>query len=150
MFADMFEDTGVIGIYGSAPHQQASRLLTRLLREFIDVGKGSTLTETDVMRARNQLKKNLLVSLEARYALIDDIGRQILSYGYRHSMESVISEIEAVTLDSLRKHTLRMLQTPPVIIVHGVGVSQAISSEEIEDLYAQIRDIAEHTLGGEA
>jgi mitochondrial-processing peptidase subunit alpha len=142
MFADVFEDVGIVGIYGAGPHYQARNLLRVLLDELVGVGTGRTISERDLVRARNQLKKNLLVSLETRYVLIDDIGRQVLSYGKRYSMDHVMRQIDSVSMEVLQEHTLAMLSSPPVIVVEKEG-SPNIVAEELEAEYnTRVRDVA--------
>lgn len=78
----------------------------RLMHEFcVQIAKLALtpVDPTELSRARNMLKCNVLTQLESRIILFEDVGRQIVTYGHRESPEALCRKIEAVTaLDIMR------------------------------------------------
>ena len=58
---------------------------------------------TELSRARNMLKCNVLTQLESRIILFEDLGRQMVSYGYRESTESLCRKIEEVKAEDVMR-----------------------------------------------
>ena len=57
----------------------------------------------ELSRAKNQLKSSLLMNLESRPILFEDIGRQVLTYGARTPAADLVQQIESVTAADLNK-----------------------------------------------
>ena len=57
----------------------------------------------ELSRAKNQLKSSLLMNLESRPILFEDIGRQVLTYGARTPAADLVRQIESVTAADLNK-----------------------------------------------
>ena len=54
-------------------------------------------TKTELDRAKNQLKSNLLMSLESQLVQMEDMGRQALAYGKRMDVLEMCARIDLVT-----------------------------------------------------
>jgi hypothetical protein len=111
-FSTQLYDRGLVGIYGSAPPENAGELaalmaahLVRLVDEPVHV--------SELVRARNQLASSVLMNLETRGLLCEDIGRQILSHGKRMDPPELCRRIQAVTpADLMRVMRTALLQPP--------------------------------------
>ena len=57
----------------------------------------SVCTKTELDRAKNQLKSNLLMSLESQLVQLEDMGRQALAYGKRMDVLEMCKRIDLVT-----------------------------------------------------
>ena len=80
--------------------------------------KGAISAE-ELARAKMQLKASLLMNLESRPVLFEDIGRQVLTYGARTEPEALVKQIEAVTAADLTKVATKLLKSPPSVVVVG-------------------------------
>ena len=92
-------------------------LVSALLDELKKM-KGA-ISAVELARAKVQLKASLLMNLESRPVLFEDIGRQMLTYGARTEPEALVKQIEAVTAADLTKVATKLLKSPPSIVVVG-------------------------------
>ena len=113
-----YQDLGIFYLQGSAPPQSAGRLLDILLREIVMVAKYPVSPE-ELQRAQNQLKASLLMNLECKPILAEDIGRQILGMGFRFTAQQLIERIDAVTSEDLANVARRFLENPPTLAAFG-------------------------------
>jgi hypothetical protein len=88
-FTSLHTESGVLGIAGASAPDKAGDLL-RVFCDHFSYLSQVPVTQAELSRARNMLKCNVLTQLESRLILFEDIGRQILSYGFRESPEEVI------------------------------------------------------------
>ena len=44
--------------------------------------KLESVADEELSRAKNQLKSQVLMSLESRFTMCEDLGRQLLTYGH--------------------------------------------------------------------
>jgi predicted Zn-dependent peptidase len=61
-----------------------------------------TITETEIARAKVQMKAGLLMALESSSARVEQIARQILAWGRPKPLEELVAQIDAVSLASTR------------------------------------------------
>jgi processing peptidase subunit alpha len=64
---------------------------------------------TELSRAKNQLKSNLLMSLESRAVELGDIGRQVLSLGRRVDVNEMCRRVDALTDEDLKRVARRVV-----------------------------------------
>jgi processing peptidase subunit alpha len=62
---------------------------------------------TELSRARNMLKCNVLTQLESRIVMFEDVARQLVTYGRRESPESLCQKIESVTAIDIMRYARR-------------------------------------------
>ena len=117
VFNAFYEGTGLFGVYGAAPASSMGSLVAALVDEMKKMT--STISEEELTRAKNQLTSSLLMNLESRPVLFEDIGRQTLIYGARTPPETLVKEIAAVTAADLNGIAKTMLSKPPSVAVYG-------------------------------
>ncbi|KAI9346413.1 Metalloenzyme, LuxS/M16 peptidase-like protein [Zopfochytrium polystomum] len=79
MVSFSYLDTGLFGIYAAVPpspetHEYIGAILCHQLYDMT-----RRIAPIELSRAKNQLKSNLLMSLESRSVELEDIGRQVMS-----------------------------------------------------------------------
>lgn len=106
-FGSAYRDTGIFGIYAALNRDMESGalgLIMEVVREFLDAG----VTEAELGRAREQVKSNVLMSLESTGARMNTIGKNELYRGEIPTTEDIIAAYDAVTADGIlslaRKH----------------------------------------------
>lgn len=70
---------------------QIQDLLSVFVREMVSVS--NFISPDEVSRAKNQLKSSLLMNLESKPIVAEDIGRQLLGLGYRIEPEALLEHI---------------------------------------------------------
>lgn len=59
--------------------------------------KLSTVTDEEMRRAKNALKSSILMNLESRAVVLEDIGRQLLMSGKIMGGEELCARVDQVT-----------------------------------------------------
>lgn len=107
-----------MGIYGSAPPEHCGalvRIAANHLSRLVDV----PVKPIELSRARNQLASSVLMNLETRGLLAEDIGRQVLSHGKRLDPALLIQRIQAVSTDDVARVIRAALAHPPAFAAVG-------------------------------
>jgi len=117
VFNAFYDEGGLFGIYGAAPAEGTGQLVSAVCDEFKKMT--GEISDVELARAKNQLKSSLLMNLESRAILFEDIGRQVLTYGARTPPETLVSQIDAVTAADLKAVAEKMLKTAPSVVVYG-------------------------------
>lgn len=86
-----YVDTGLFCIHGSAPPQHMRDMVEVLTRELMNMS--AEPGNEELMRSKIQLQSMLLMNLESRPVVFEDVGRQVLVTGYRKRPEHFIKEI---------------------------------------------------------
>lgn len=117
VFTAFYNDVGIFGVYGATPADCMESLVGTVCNEMKKMGQ--SISDVELSRAKNQLKSSLLMNLESRPVLFEDIGRQVLTYGARTPPEELVAQIEAVTAEDVINVAKDMLKTPPSVAVYG-------------------------------
>jgi len=117
VFSAFYNDAGIFGVYGATSPDCTGQLVAAVCTEMKKMA--TSISDVELSRAKNQLKSSLLMNLESRAILFEDIGRQVLTYGERTPPETLVAQIEAVTAADLVGVAKAMLKMPPSIAVYG-------------------------------
>jgi len=123
-----YADSGMFCIYASSPPNHLKNLVLVCLREL--AGMVGKITETELSRSKTQLHSMLLMNLEARPIVFEDIGRQILANGYYKTPDEYIEEILKVGAEDIDRLGSRLLATNLSVSALG-NLHQLQSLEEI-------------------
>ncbi|XP_066553739.1 cytochrome b-c1 complex subunit 1, mitochondrial [Amia ocellicauda] len=99
-FNTCYSDTALFGIHFVTDKHHIEDMLHFAQAQWMMLC--TTVTESDVARAKNLLKTSLLAQLDGTTPVCDDIGRQILSYGRHIPLAEWDARIDAVTPKLLR------------------------------------------------
>ncbi|TKC51718.1 hypothetical protein EI555_013292 [Monodon monoceros] len=72
-----YEDTGLLCIHASADPRQVREMVEIITREFVLMA--GTVDVVELERAKTQLMSMLMMNLEARPVIFEDVGRQVLA-----------------------------------------------------------------------
>jgi len=117
VFNAFYNEGGLFGVYGAAPAEGMGELTSAICDELKKMA--GAISDVELSRAKNQLKSSLLMNLESRPVLFEDIGRQVLTYGDRTPAEALVAQIEAVTAADLNSVAAAMLKSAPSVVVYG-------------------------------
>ena len=126
-------DVGCVGIVGSTDAQYAASLYRVMCDQWIRAAT-EPVDDISLSRARNRLKSSVLMNLESRLVLGDDMARQVATYGERQHADVVCSRIDAVTTDDLIRVAKRGLKSNPSVVAYG---NLEHIPENIHELVAQ-------------
>lgn len=125
-----YNEAGLMGIQGSCAPRYA-RDMVKLFCQHFHWLANKPVDPEELLRAKNMLRCNVLIQLESRLVMFEDIGRQVLTYGRHESMGVTAARIEAVTAADLQDLAARMMQNPPSLASAGVDLSEVPSHEEM-------------------
>jgi predicted Zn-dependent peptidase len=81
-----------------------------------------SINETELARAKAQMKAGLLMALESSSARAEQLARQILAWGRPVPLDELVARIEAVTVESTRAAGRAMLaRGRPAVAALGRG-----------------------------
>jgi predicted Zn-dependent peptidase len=115
-----YSDTGMFGLYAGTDVNDLSELLQVVVDEL--AGAAENLTETEVARAKAQMKAGLLMALENSGARAEQIARQMILFGRPLPLEEMVAKVEAVTVKSAREAGRALIsRNRPAIAALGPG-----------------------------
>ncbi|HZT27965.1 MAG TPA: pitrilysin family protein [Pseudolabrys sp.] len=115
-----YHDTGLFALYAGTDEADAPELMRVVIAEI--AAATEALTETEVARAKAQLKAGLLMALESSEARVGQLARQMLAYGRPIPLEEIVAKIDAVTVDSARAAgRLLIRRSRPAVAALGPG-----------------------------
>ena len=95
-----FSDTGMFALYAGTDETDAPELMRVTIEQTVLATE--TLNETEVARAKAQMKAGLLMALESSEARLGQLARQMLAYGRPIPLEEIVAKVDAVTVASAR------------------------------------------------
>jgi predicted Zn-dependent peptidase len=128
-----YSDTGLFALYAGTDEADAPELMRVVIDEI--AGATETVSETEVARAKAQLKAGLLMALESSEARIGQLARQMLSYGRPMPLEEIVAKVDAVTVESARAAGRMLIRrSPPAIAALGPGTGLESTAAIAESL----------------
>ena len=116
-FTAPFMDGGLFGIYAGTGEDEAAELVPVALEELARVQLDAN--ETEVRRARTQLKASLLMSLESTGSRCEQLARQIQVFGRVIPTAETVAKIDAVTVEDVRRAAARIFRGRPTLAAMG-------------------------------
>jgi len=98
-FNTCYKDTGLWGIYFVCDPLTIDDFVYNIQSEWMRLC--NNVTESEVERARNLLRTNMLLQLDGSTPVCEDVGRQLLCYDRRipiHELEARINAVDAKTI----------------------------------------------------
>ena len=94
-----YTDVGVFGVYAALNPAETEKLINMVAQEI----KNFSLTEEQLVRAKEQLKSNYVMGLESSLNMMSAIGKSQLLLGRVHTPDEIIVKINAVTLPKIEE-----------------------------------------------
>lgn len=101
-YGSSFIGTGLFNVYtalGKETERDALKLIIDEIRRFKEYG----VDEAELVRAREQVKANILMSLESTGSLMNRLGNSELYLGRVPSPDEIIASYDAVTADDIQR-----------------------------------------------
>ncbi|XP_018019115.1 mitochondrial-processing peptidase subunit alpha-like, partial [Hyalella azteca] len=124
-----YSDCGLFCILASAHPSHLHDLTGVLTREL--VAMSNAVTTDELQRAKTQLQSMVLMNLESRPVIFEDMARQVLATGNRKQPTYFSELISKVTLDDVHRVAGQMLTSKPSIAAYG-SLDKLPSRQDIE------------------
>jgi predicted Zn-dependent peptidase len=95
-----FRDTGCLSIYAGTSREAATKVVQSVVAEFRRL-KQEAITQDELRRSKDQLKGNLMLSLESSTARMSNLARQEMYFDRFYSMDEIIDRVEGVTAEAV-------------------------------------------------
>jgi predicted Zn-dependent peptidase len=119
-FNASYADTGMLGVYAGTDAAD----LPELMRVVVDqiATAAEQLTESEIARAKAQMKAGLLMALESSSARAEQLARQMIAFGRTIPLEEIVAKVDAVTVESARAAGRALIaRGRPAVAVLGPG-----------------------------
>jgi len=106
-FNTCYTDTGLWGMYFVCEQNGVEDMVYYIQQEWKKLCV--SVTDFEVQRAKNLLKTNMMLMLDGSTPICEDIGRQLLCYNRRISLQEIEARIDAVNASNLRETCLEYI-----------------------------------------
>jgi predicted Zn-dependent peptidase len=96
-----FRDTGSLCVYAGASIDKTPEVLQLTLAELARL-KEKIVPDSELKRAKEQLKSNMVLGLETSSSRMSSLARQQMYYGRFFSLDDLVAQIEQVTPDDIQ------------------------------------------------
>lgn len=127
-----FSDTGLFGVHAATGREDIPELVPVVLDELLRAC--DEISESEVKRARAQVRSSLLMSLESPSARAAQIARQMLVFGRVIDLNELVAKVDAIQPSDLRDLGRSIFSgTAPTLASIGPidGVESVLSTEHI-------------------
>lgn len=126
------ENNGLLGIDASCQGENIQYLYQVVLDQFLRLAT-EEVTPLELSRAKNMLRSQLMMQLESRIVVCEDIARQYATYGKRDLPEVTCEKIESVTAADIQHLVKTMIMQPPSVVCIGEDVSNLPTYEQLRE-----------------
>lgn len=95
-----YSDTGSLCVYAGTSSDRAVQVIQLVMEQFRRL-KTEPLPADELRRAKDQLKGNLLLSLESSMARMSNLARQQMYFNYFFGMQEILDKVESITEDQV-------------------------------------------------
>jgi predicted Zn-dependent peptidase len=110
-----YRDTGCMAVYAGTSLASAAKVVKSVVNEFRDL-KAKPVPEEELRRSKDQLKGNLVLSMESSMARMSNLARQEMYFDHFQDLDELIEKIEAVTADDLQTLAQEFFKTESVAV----------------------------------
>ncbi len=133
-FTSAFQDSGQVGLYLGTRAENLSEVLTVVGAELEHL-RAEPATEEELVRAKENLKGRVVLSLESTGARMNRLGSELLAAAPLLSLDDVVERIDAVTHADLAA-LVEELWAPERLSAAGIGPDQSRFDQALEGLLA--------------
>jgi predicted Zn-dependent peptidase len=107
-----FQDNGLLTIYAGTAPEQLDYLLETITNS-LDQLKAEGITEKELKNSKEQLKGNLMLSLESTNSRMSRNGKNELMLGRHRSLDEIVQLINDVSMESVNQLTKDIFSERP-------------------------------------
>jgi predicted Zn-dependent peptidase len=110
-----YSDTGSLCVYAGTSSDRAIQVVQLVMEQFRRL-KTETLAADELRRAKDQLKGNLLLSLESSMSRMSNLARQQMHFNYFFGMQEILDKVESITEDQVLAMANHLFQPETVAV----------------------------------
>jgi predicted Zn-dependent peptidase len=120
-FSNGFQDSGFLGIYAGTGESEAGELSAVIAGEM--AAMSTNLAESEVARARAQLKVSLLMGMERPGTRAEQIAGQLFALGKVQSAAEIVAQLDAIDVAAVKAYAARVVEAgnPTIAAIGPVG-----------------------------
>jgi predicted Zn-dependent peptidase len=121
-FASQYTDTGLVGVYVGTREENLNTCVDITREQIADIAAGN-VRESELARAKENLKGRIMLSMESTSNRMSRLGRSLITDTELLSLDRIIAEIEAVEAEALAE-LAGLLLAPERLSAAGIGPSE--------------------------
>jgi processing peptidase subunit alpha len=110
-FSSLYNASGLVGVYAAADSSSAAQLVDVVSSELQELAS-RPVPAAELERAKAAALSSVLMNLESRAVVAEDVGRQVLTYGARKPVAEFVDAIKALTPASMQAAVKKATATP--------------------------------------
>jgi len=146
-FSLQFAEQGLLGSYGATTDEDWDPML-QVLAENVHGFLARPADPVELSRAKKQLQSSIMMNLEMRGVLCEDIGRQVITLGKRFEAQDLCDRIDKVTSEELVEIARKSMMQPMSLVMLN-GIMQR-DDQECRDNLERVRENMESFFKAEA
>jgi predicted Zn-dependent peptidase len=95
-----YRDAGAMCVYAGTSSENSPKVIASIVEEFKKM-KNERISEDELRRVKDQLKGNLMLSLESSSSRMSNLARQEMYFDRFFDLDEIIQHVEEVTADHL-------------------------------------------------
>jgi len=128
-FVSSYQDTGFWAVYAGTGRKRAVSVTELIIKEM--QGLYNTISNTELRRAKDQLKGNIILGLESTSNRMQSIARQEIYYGRYFTQKEIMREIEAVSLSHVKDLACRLINEGKM----SMAVLGPVKEDDFKDIH---------------
>jgi predicted Zn-dependent peptidase len=129
-FLSEYADTGQIGVYVGTREDNLAEALAIAGEQIADIAGGG-LRESELVRAKENLKGRVLLSMESTSTHMNRLGKAVITDSEILSLERIVAEVDAVEPEAVAE-LAGLLLAPERLSAAGIGPSEERFLEALE------------------
>ncbi len=121
-FASQYTDTGLIGLYVGTREENLGVCVEVLAEQIADIA-GGNVRESELERAKENLKGRIMLSMESTSNRMSRLGKSLITDTELLSLDRIIAEIDAVEAGAVAE-LAGVLLSPERLSASGIGPSE--------------------------
>lgn len=110
-----YRDTGCLLVYAGTSRESAPKVVSSIVQEF-RLLKNDLIADEELRRVKDQLKGNLMLSLESSTSRMSNLARQELYFDRFYGLDEIVERVEAVTSKDLMEMANEMFMPKSVAV----------------------------------
>jgi predicted Zn-dependent peptidase len=124
-----YRDTGSLCVFAGTSADKALKLIELVMQQ-LKLLKDQPIDAEELRRAKDQLKGNLLLSLESSGSRMSNLARQQMYFNYFFGPDEILAKVEDVTVEEVQAMAQSLFETDRVALtmlgrLEGIKVERA-------------------------